>query len=233
MTETTKPQNIIVEGCMGSHAYGLATPDSDIDVYGVWVLPVRQLIGLNPPLEAMEKKLTKHKAVEGGDDFTYHELGKFCRLACGGNPTVLETLFSDTIQPTHRAGEMLLSVRDAFLSQKIRNSFIGYAVGQSQELKKRGDGSFSSKLRKHREKHARHCARLLQQGIYAMETGTLQVRVSNPEALFEIGRLSDEEFVAYFESQKTLLDNMKSDLPREPDYDRVNDAILAIRAMFP
>jgi len=78
---------IILEGIVGSTAYGLTTPESDIDKLGIYIQPTEDFYGL---------KLWTEKdfsIVTTNPDRTLHELGKFCRLALKCNPTITELLW--------------------------------------------------------------------------------------------------------------------------------------------
>lgn len=216
-------QTTIGTAVMGSHAYGLNHANSDKDLFGVFVLENDAFLGLNP---VGEKALTNHKAVEGGDDFTYHELGKFCRLAAGGNPTVLESLFSDTWEFVTPGMQMLISRRHLFLSRRIRNSFCGYAKGQAKGCVEKG--KFSNK---DYAKHARHCFRLLQQGRITLETGDMVVRVPEDEraALMAVGELEPEQLYKKFEAEYERVMSVNSTLPDEPAYDQIDAVVRRIR----
>ena len=81
---------ILFEAISGSHSYGLATPQSDTDIKGVFYLPRRLYYGLDylPQIS------------DAGNDTTYYELGRFVELLLASNPTALELLASphDTIR---------------------------------------------------------------------------------------------------------------------------------------
>lgn len=64
-------KNIVYECIAGSHAYGLATPTSDLDVRGVYVAPSE----LNWSLFGAPEQFN------GEGDTVYWEIGKFVRLA--------------------------------------------------------------------------------------------------------------------------------------------------------
>jgi predicted nucleotidyltransferase len=80
------PTNVLLSGVVGSVAYGLATPDSDLDILGIFAVPTAQLHGLRQPQQTYTAT---------GPDYTYHEVTKAVRLMMGGNPTVLELLYLD------------------------------------------------------------------------------------------------------------------------------------------
>lgn len=146
------PSSIILEGITGSTAYGLATPDSDVDKHGVYQAPTREVLGPFPPKETV---------VMNDPDITYHEVAKFIRLTAKANPTVLEILYLDDYTIITPVGQMLIDNRSAFLSKTIYHSYGGYAIAQARRLNARGD-SFSSDTKNRYSKHARHCYRLLQ-----------------------------------------------------------------------
>src|ERR1700729_2856996 len=140
-----KTNYTILQGVVGSTAHGMATECSDVDVYGVFVVPTIDLVGLEKPLESI---------VDTNPDMTSHELGKFVRLALNCNPSVLEVLWLDDYEVLTEAGRSLLSKRTAFLSKaRVRDAYFRYAAQQFARIKSRGDLSFSSDTRKRTAKH--------------------------------------------------------------------------------
>lgn len=226
MTPPTLPGKLILQAVLGSHAYGMARPDSDYDRKGVYVSSAIDLLGLRPPKDTITRT---------DPDYEYHEVGKFCRLALKCNPTVLEQLFleTDAYEVLTIEGEWLRAGRWSFLSsERVRGAFGGYAMDQIERLQRRGDGSFSSDTRKRREKHARHCFRLMAQGIDLLLTGNLTVKVPDPDRLFEIGRLPDDKLAEAFVAEDAKMQMAYNDsvLPEHPDMDKVNSLLTLIRA---
>lgn len=118
---------LIYETVHGSHAYGLAGSESDVDVKGVIVGPRTWYHGFRGTPEQVE--LSK--------DHVRYEIRKFFRLATAANPTLLELLWTD---PSHHrvvtpAGEMLLKARARFLSRRVRETFVGYALSQLRRIR--------------------------------------------------------------------------------------------------
>lgn len=222
--------NIVLDGVVGSQAYGLATASSDVDILGIYLSNAVDFLGLNPP---NDKNSTFHN-VSDETDYTYHELTKFCKKALSGNPTLLEFLFLEEYETRSTIGDELLSIRKAFLSEKVRDSFCGYAKGQALDLERRekeGKEGFASDLRKRREKHARHCFRLLLQGKKALETGSLIVKLSDEEKeyVLNVSTLETSLLLNWFNREYEKVKNVKSVLPTEPDYDTVNRFLLKTR----
>ena len=76
--EELHSKNIIVFECLsGSHAYGLATPESDVDIKGVFILLENDYLGLNYVEQVSNET----------NDIVYYELGRFVELLSKSNPT--------------------------------------------------------------------------------------------------------------------------------------------------
>ena len=217
---------VLLEGIVGSQAYGLATPESDEDRLGVFVTETEKILGLDQTPETM---------VEHDPDRTVHEVSKFMRLALQCNPHALELLYLEPAGYTVIAplGAELIFLRQSFLSSRVTTSYGEYAWDQAQRLMKRGD-SFSSDTRHRYAKHARHCFRLLHQGEALLLTGTLTIKVEDPDFYHEVGRLPPEKLYVLFGNayERFKASAGKSVLPEQPDKDKVNDLLLRIRKSF-
>jgi predicted nucleotidyltransferase len=219
-------------GIVGSHAYGLNTPTSDIDKAGVFVLPTREILGL----KKMNETVHQVKVADGDLDLTLHEVGKYVSLALQANPTALEYLWLDSYEVRDLHGDMLLEIREAFLSKRVRDSYIGYASQQVHRLVGR-KGTFDPDLKKRTAKHARHCTRLLIQVEHLMEFGALKVKLTEEQAKFcrAMGALAEsdhERFASEALERIAFLKEMPSVLPDAPDDAIVNDVLLEIRGDF-
>lgn len=223
-----KPENIILEGVTGSTAYGLATKNSDVDIKGVYLLPVEEIlkIGFDP----------QHTTKDHVDpDWVYHEIGKFMKLVLAGNPTVTELLYLDEYTVMTPVGQMLIDNRDAFLSTTaVMNAYRGYAFSQAKKLNNRteqGLDGYDSALKNRFAKHTRHCFRLLMQAKQLLETGTLDVKVApeQREYLFAMGEKTADEVVQEFMRQDKEFDSIVSVLPDKPDIEKLNKVLYEIR----
>ncbi|GAA4638572.1 hypothetical protein GCM10023196_096860 [Actinoallomurus vinaceus] len=218
---------ILLAGIVGSTAYGLATPDSDVDRLGVFAAPTRSLLGLRTPRESI---------VSTSPDRTLHEARKWCSLALGGNPTAMELVWlpDDLYETRTPFGDELIGIRSAFLSAKrVRDAYLGYATQQFRKLENRGDGSFSADTRKRTAKHARHLARLVHQGRELYATGNLRIRLDDPGWYRDFG---DGVAGGDVEAARRLLaeteadfDRIRTPLPDRPDEDTVESWLLAVR----
>ena len=119
---------LLVKG--GSHAYGLNTETSDLDVRGIVVPPRSYFLGFVNRFEQM----VQHQPV----DLTVFGITKFFSLAADCNPNIIEILFtdeSDWLQICKPYGEWLIESRDLFLSTKARHTFSGYAMAQLKRIR--------------------------------------------------------------------------------------------------
>lgn len=222
-----KPDNIILEGLCGSNAYGLATETSDEDWKGVFVAPSELMLGLKRYRPSMTYNHTE-------PDWTYHEVGKFIKLAMGCNPTLTELLWLDGYRVMTKQGKMLVDNRHHFLSTNyVRNAYGGYVFSQARKLNARGD-SYGNGKNKRYAKHSRHLFRLLYQGRELLETGSLNVRVTPEmrEELFSLEELPVNKLIDRFEKEIKELDTVKSVLPDEPNYEAINKVLLRIRKAY-
>lgn len=222
--------NVLLAGIVGSTAYGLAGPDSDVDRLGVFAAPTTALHGLRVP---------KDSHVTINPDATFHEAAKACRLILGGNPTASEILSlpDDLYEVRTPLGDELIGIRRSFLSAKrTRDAYLGYASQQFRKLEARGDGSFSADTRKRTAKHARHLYRLCEQGYELYTTGTLRIRLEQPQRFLDFGEQVAagnidvaRDLMAGYEA---AFDAATTVLPDQPDEQVVEEWLLRVRAHF-
>src|SRR4051794_4456996 len=75
----------------GAHLYGFPSPDSDVDLRGCHLAPLRDVVGIDLPPETVEPKgLLNGTEVE----MVSHEVGKYLRLLLKNNGYILEQVFS-------------------------------------------------------------------------------------------------------------------------------------------
>jgi len=118
--------NTIHQIIAGSHLYGTSRPDSDVDIRGVCLAPKETLIGLSN-FEQFQKD---------EPDLVIYELRRFCHLALNANPNILDILFApeEVWQVFDSRWMIIYKHRQAFLSQKVRHTFSGYAISQLKRI---------------------------------------------------------------------------------------------------
>lgn len=213
---------VLLSGVVGSTAYGLAQPGSDIDLLGVFAASTRDILALTPVTDT----ITGHNP-----DTCLHEAGKFARLALNGNPTVTELLWLDTYDTRTADGDALLAIRSAFLSApRVRDAYLGYATQQLRRAEQRTDGTFSADTRNRTAKHARHLARLVNQGYELYTTGHLTVRVTNPDWYHEFGDADPTVWRIWLDQQTARFATATTALPDSPHVATVENWLLTVRA---
>ncbi|MEP2278593.1 nucleotidyltransferase domain-containing protein [Maribacter sp.] len=117
--------NIIFECISGSRAYGLATPTSDTDIRGVFILPKEKYYSLEYVGQINNET----------NDIVYYELKKFMELLSKNNPNILELLSApeDCVLLKHPIYDTLKS--KYFLSKLCKDTFANYAFTQIKKAR--------------------------------------------------------------------------------------------------
>lgn len=220
---TNPHSNLLLKGIVGSTAFGLATPESDKDYLGLFVVPTTDLHGLGQIQESYVYK---------NPDSQYHEVGKYCRLALKCNPTILDLLWLEHYNCRTVLGNELIALRHNFLSSEyVKNAYFGYATQQLVKLKNK-----SSELARP-AKHARHMLRLLHQGFELYSTGTYSVRLEDPDWFMAFGELVGEQkdynlADAELRRYESLFKSTKTGLPKKPNIAAIEAWLRKVRHEF-
>jgi uncharacterized protein len=211
---------VIFRCVIGSRAYGLDNSESDVDRRGIYLPPA----DLHWSLFGLPEQLENQEAQE-----CYWELGKFLILAIKANPNVLECLYSPLVEFATPLARELLSMRKAFLSRLVYQTYNGYVMSQFRKLEQdvRARGAI-------KWKHAMHLIRLLLSGETVLREDFVPVQVSeHRERLVAIraGQMPWAEVNAWRLDLHRRLDEAfaGTKLPEQPDYARVNSFLLKAR----
>jgi predicted nucleotidyltransferase len=204
---------------VGSTAYGLSQPGSDVDRRGFYLPPA----DLEWALAGVPEQL------ESDREEVYWELGKFIRLALKANPNVLECLYSPLVETATPLAQELIGMRHIFLSQYVHRTYNAYVLSQFKKIEQ--------DLRNHGEirwKHVMHLIRLLLSGVEVLQHGFVPLRVdSYRERLLSIrrGEAPWREVEAWRLDLHRELDRAlaATRLPEHPDYERANDFLIRAR----
>lgn len=230
-------ENVLLRGIVGSTAYGLNRERSDIDRLGVFVAPTIEVAGLN----WHPRKESRVGKTEDGDA-TFHEVGKYLKLALRCNPTITELLWlpGPLIEVMHPFyGTRLIAIKEDLLSERcVRDAYGGYARQQAHKLRDRirisnkMDSYFSSDTRNRTTKHARHLLRLLRQGRQLLETGALTVTVDDPEVYWSFDTMTPEQMLKVYDAEDKLFQAARSVLPEKPDRSKVEAYLSLVREVY-
>lgn len=158
-----QPYPLVFATVSGAHLYGFPSVDSDVDLRGVHLLPVEQLIGLAEPVET-RTVMADRDDVEM--DLVTHDLRKFVRLMLRRNGYVLEQLLSPLVvhrTPTHAA---LVDLAPRVLTRHHGHHYRGFAATQRRLFD--STGQLKSLL---------YTFRALLTGIHLLRTGQVQAHL--------------------------------------------------------
>lgn len=214
----------------GSQAHGTAQPGSDVDLRGVCIAPLDVRVSLFHHFEQHEEplegalwattlpRLQQHDAGSRGlavkTESVIYDVAKFLRLCASANPNALELLFTDErdwLLETP-AWRQIYAQRTRFLTKKVEQTYLGYAMAQLRKIKThratQGDPKVKSarnparaeleRLHGYDTKHAMHLVRMMKTALEVLEHGTLTVRRPDAAELVAIrdGALSFDELLA-------------------------------------
>lgn len=218
--------NIIFLVVAGSHAYGLSTPDSDVDVRGVALETPETLFGLDN-FESYNDEST---------DTVIYSLKKFVQLTMKGAPNMLELLYTrpEDIIYVSPVGKLLLENRDLFVSKRIYATIRGFTKNSLRRLEK--DVLNNPKKA---NKDAIHLIRLYREGIEVLKTGSFSTyqteNISEFMAIrngkYTYGNKLDLAFYDYITKLENELEDAyqcSNALREMVDRNRINDLMIQI-----
>ena len=220
--------NILLAGIVGSTAYGMAGPDSDVDKLGIFAHPTERLFDFTKPRGSL---------TQTQPDVTYHEADKACQLLLGCNPTIMEVLWLDSYTHQTPLGRELVALRAGFLSaRRVKDAYLGYATGQFRKFTAGGGRRFAPDIPARRTaKHARHLMRLVDQGYTLLTTGQLQIRLENPQTYLDFGEqiaVHPELAAPFMAASEARFATARAVLPDEPDAQAAQDWVYRVRREF-
>ncbi|MEU4134223.1 nucleotidyltransferase domain-containing protein [Streptomyces wuyuanensis] len=131
-----QPHPLLFATVSGAHLYGFPSRDSDVDLRGVHLLPVEDLVGLREPDETRSLMWVRD-GVEM--DLVTHDLRKFVRLMLRRNGYVLEQLLSPLVAHTSPAHEELVALAPGVLTTHHAHHYRGFAGTQWRLFEKTGE----------------------------------------------------------------------------------------------
>jgi hypothetical protein len=177
-------QHEILRTVVGSTVHGTAVDgQDDLDLMGICIEPPEYVVGLRRFDQYISR--TQPEGVRSGPgdvDLVVYSARKWCRLALGGNPTVLLPLFVAEEHVVHvtPAGRELRNMAYAFASKRAGRAFLGYMTQQRERLLGVRGGRHTNRpelVEKYGydTKYAAHMIRLGLQGVEFMSTGRIQL----------------------------------------------------------
>lgn len=223
--------DLVLVGEYGSVAQGTATADSDHDYMAVFIETEAQVIGLE---ETETKRVSDakqgEKSAPGSSDTTYHSLRKFCKLAAGGNPTIGSILFLPQYEEISEIGKDLILIRDAFVSRKAGEAYLGYMTAQIKAFDETGRKNRVELVEQYGYdiKFGYHAYRLGVQGLTMMQYGEPELPLRDDNLAFakrvRAGQVSKEGLMNSLEILRRKLSAAidMSSLPAYADTEAIN-----------
>ncbi|NER36110.1 MAG: nucleotidyltransferase domain-containing protein [Oscillatoria sp. SIO1A7] len=161
-----QPYPLLFVTISGSHLYGFASPDSDYDLRGVHILPVREVIGLDAGRETIEIAERRNSGLEL--DLVTHDIKKFFSLLLKKNGYVLEQLYSPLVLQSSSAYQELKEIASGCITRHHAHHYLGFARTQWRLFAKESP---------QRAKPLLYVFRVLLTGIYLMRTGSIEANL--------------------------------------------------------
>jgi predicted nucleotidyltransferase len=119
--------DVVFATVSGAHLYGFPSADSDVDLRGVHLMPLEDVVGLRSGVETVDRTWTRD-GVEV--DLVTHDLAKFCRLLLRRNGYVLEQLLSPLVVVSSPLHEELIALAPGCLTRFHAHHYLGFARTQ-------------------------------------------------------------------------------------------------------
>jgi predicted nucleotidyltransferase len=173
------PYPLLFVTISGAHLYGFPSPDSDYDLRGVHVLPVREVVGLDPGRETVERSGVR----EGLEiDLVTHDAKKFFGLMLRKNGYVLEQLYSPLVVKTSPQHEELKQIATGCITRHHAHHYLGFAETQWHLFQKESP---------RRVKPLLYVYRVLLTGIHLMRTGVVEANLLKLNESFRLPHVGE------------------------------------------
>ena len=176
---TAQPYPLLFATISGAHLYGFPSPDSDVDLRGAHVLPLKQVLGLDARHETVEDS----RIIEGLEmDIVSHDVKKFFNLLLKKNGYVLEQLYSPLIVQTTPEHAELKAIAKGCITRHHSHHYLGFVHTQWELFLKESP---------HRVKPLLYVYRVLLTGIWMMRTGEVEANLVTLNETFRLPYVDD------------------------------------------
>ena len=173
------PFPLVFATISGAHLYGFPSPDSDFDLRGVHVLPLRDVVGLEVGRETMQVEEIRESLEL---DLVTHDAKKFFGLMLKKNGYVLEQLFSPLIIQTSPEHEELKEIGKRCVTKHHAHHYFGFAKTEWKLFEKETPP---------RVKPLLYIYRVLLTGINLMQTGEVEANLTVLNKKFRLSYLPE------------------------------------------
>jgi predicted nucleotidyltransferase len=239
--------NVHYEVLMGSISYGVATDDSDWDVYG-FCIPLKEMVfphlkgeipGFGKQINRFEQFQQHHIKDSNKNriyDITIYSIVKYFQLCMENNPNIIDSLFVPQRCVLHstQVGNLVREHRKDFLHKGCWHKFKGYAFSQLHKMRTktplpRSKRDQDVQVHQFDTKFAYHVLRLISEVEQILTEGDLDLE-RNREQLKAIrkGEMGEQEIYDYFNQKEKDLEAVynSSQLPYSPDESKIKSLLL-------
>src|SRR3954464_10760612 len=205
---------LIFAAISGAHLYGFPSPDSDFDLRGCHVLPVKEVVGLDVGPETIESS----KDEEGLElDLVTHDARKFFGLLLRKNGYVLEQLYSPLVVHTTPEHQELKAIARGCITRHHSHHYFGFAETQWRLFEKE---------RPRRVKPLLYVYRVLLTGIHLMRTGEVEANLVHLNEEARLSHVADLIARKLSGPEQSALDDADLDFHRR-EYERLRAGLEA------
>jgi uncharacterized protein len=173
------PYPLIFATISGAHLYGFPSPDSDFDLRGVHVLPLKEVVGLQIGAETIEKSGV-HDGIE--IDLVTHDVKKFFGLLLKKNGYVLEQVLSPLVVHTTPEHAELKETAAQCITRHHAHHYLGFAETQWKLFEQENPP---------RVKPLLYVYRVLLTGIHLMQSGMVEANLVRLNETVKLPYLND------------------------------------------
>ena len=174
-----QPYPLLFATISGAHLYGFPSPDSDVDLRGVHVLPLDKVLGL----DVHDETIQDARVIEGLEmDIVSHDARKFFGLLLKKNGYVLEQVLSPLIVLTTPEHDELRGLAKACVTKHHAHHYFGFAETEWKVFLKGAP---------RRVKPLLYVYRVLLTGIHLMRTGEVEANLVKLNESFRLPCIPD------------------------------------------
>jgi predicted nucleotidyltransferase len=208
----SQPYPLLFSTIGGAHMFGFPSSDSDFDLRGVHILPLRDVVGLNDRQDTIEVLGVR----DGLDlDLVTYDVGKFFGLLLQRSGNILEQIYSPLVVYTTPEHAELKEIARGCITRHHAHHYLGFSRTQWKLFEKEPE---------HRVKPLLYVYRVLLTGIYLMQTGQVEANLVHLNQHFNLGPLPDLIARKLAGPEKSILDEADLEFHRA-EFDRLTASL--------
>ena len=178
-----QPYPLLFATVSGAHLYGFPSVDSDCDLRGVHILPLREVIGLvrgEATIEVSQPDAQQNANLDL--DLVTHDIEKFLGLLLKRNGYVLEQLYSPLVVFSTPEHDRLKAIARGCITRYHSHHYLGFARTQWRLFAKNSPYPVKPLL---------YVYRVLLTGIHLMQTGEVEANLVKLNEKFQLSYLPE------------------------------------------